>query len=179
MNKYLDKYIGLFFIFLSIIFSLILFQDKRNKYIHKYYEMQNNISKIKMCENSLKELEDEKKQLEKNLLNLNDQKKVVIEKLNEYAINDNEFKKIIYSFVKKSNLKLEEITEKKAVDNLLGYKLNYVNVCTNGDLVSLGKLLYYLNKIPYHVDTKYFTLSVKGTKQILNLGYVEYGDSHE
>lgn len=179
MNKYLDKYMGICFVFLSIILSLIIFNSKRNKYLHKYYELENNISKVKLCENRLKELNVEKIELEKRNLILNSKKKLLIENLNEYVINDNEFKKIMYNLLDKANLKLVDITQMKTVDNLVGYKLNYSNICINGDLIGLGKFLYYLNKIPYHIDTKYFSLSIKGTKQILNLGYVENGDKNE
>lgn len=179
MNKLLDKYLGVCFFLISIIFSLFVIKDKRNVYIYKYYEVKNNENKVKMATKDIEDITREKIKLEKDFLLINNRKKELKENIDKFCITDNEFKKIMYNLANKANLQLEKITDKKTLDNLVGYKLNYSNICLKGDLIGLGKFLYYLNKIPYHIDTKYFSLSIKGTKQVINLGYVENGDLNE
>lgn len=179
MNKYLDKYIGFCFLFLSIIFSLIVFKDKHYKYITKYYENQNLLNKIKLCEQNIIDLNNNKKELEKKVLVNNEKIEHLKNELDVYSITENEFKKIMYNLSNKAGLNLIDITLKNKIDTTYNYNLNYSNVCLKGDLISLGKFLYYLNKIPFYIDTKYFSLSIKADKQILNLGYVEKGDLNE
>lgn len=173
MTKYIEKYIGICFITLSIFSSVLIFNTKKTKYMTKFLYNKNILNNIKADELQINDLVNEKNSLETKVIENNNKISDIKNKLEDYVITEDEFKKIMYSLASKSGLKLIKITKKQQFSNFFEYSLCYSNVQLKGDLSSLGRFLYYINHIPKHIDTSKFSLSVNQDNQILNLGYIE------
>lgn len=179
MNKQLENYIGLIFFSFSVLISIYLMNTAYNKYKIKGYEKLDIINKLKINEDEIKDLKSTKKELEDKIVNYQDSLNNKKDMLATYELSDNDFKKIMYKLAQTSGLRLINMTKKQKISNFFDYKLYYSNIKLKGDLISLGKFLYYINKIPYHIDTEKFTLNISGDVQILNLGYLQKGDEND
>ena len=180
MDKNMEKYIDYAVILLTFLFSIMFFNDKRQKYNKSMYEL--NLLK--------KEILNKNIDL-KNLYNKNDKINSEIEKENEkikkeldyidknYSISSNEFKKIIYTFSNKSGLVLDDITNEQKIRTYFNYSLSYVGIKLKGDLISLSKFIYFIQNASKYIDGSKFSMLITSKSFILNIGYINNGDKND
>ena len=102
MTKYIEKYIGICFITLSIFSSVLIFNTKKTKYMTKFLYNKNILNNIKADELQIKDLVNEKNSLETKVIENNNKISDIKNKLEDYVITEDEFKKIMYSLASKS-----------------------------------------------------------------------------
>lgn len=172
MNKKLSKYINLILIFLTILFIFMLINNKKSSYNSKNMKKISLLKQLDENNNKLKELTLLKI---KNVNILNDKNNEIIsikEEISKKSISSNEFKKIIYYLSEKAELSLIDIGEEQIIKSFQNFKLCYSSIEFKGSLVSLGRFLYFINKIDEYIDNSKFNMKLIGDKFIINLGYI-------
>lgn len=171
--KKIDKYLSIVIIIFSIFLIFMFITTNKEKYKAK------NIQLIKMkreIENYNREIFSIDEQISKkeNILSTKiEEIKILKNKIDDNkCININEFKKIIYSLTEIAKIDLKQITKEQNIKFFLDYKLVNVNIELNGNLLSLGKFLYYMDKLERYIDTGRFYMKLNEKSFVIGISYL-------
>lgn len=180
MDKNMGEYIDYAVILLTFVFSIMFFNDKRQKYNTSMYEL--NVLKKEILNKNIdlknlydkndkinSEIEKENKKIEKELDDID----------KHYSISSNEFKKIMYTFSNESGLVLDDITNEQKIRTYFNYSLSYVGIKLKGDLISLSKFIYLIQNASKYIDGSKFSMLITSNSFILNIGYINNGDIND